>query len=131
MSTGNTAPYHFIQPSTDYDVQIVSSTATMASVTCSLNVTIPSSVLVLWRYNGSIVSTTSPNNVTKTGNIATLLIGNFQPSDAGVYQCVLNNPTIGWVLRRNIRLFITGMFVQMVLAIIICINYYYLLDNFF
>jgi len=85
-------------------------------------------MFVLWRHNGSFVSVTSPNNATQTGNTATLLIGNLQPSDAGVYQCRFNNPTIGWVLIRNIRLFITGMFVHMVLAIIICIN---LLDNFF
>jgi len=124
MSTGNTAPYHFTQPSTDNDVQMVSSTATMAIMSCSLNVTIPSNMLVLWRHNGSPATTTSPNNATQTGNTTTLLIGNLQPSDAGVYQCILNNPTIGWVLRRNIRLLITGMFVHMVLAIIICINYY-------
>jgi len=130
ISTGNTAPYHFTQPSTDYDVQIVSSTATMAIMSCSLNVTILSNMLVLWRHNGNVVSTTSPNNATRTGNTATLLIGNLQPLDAGVYQCVFNNPTVGWVLKRNIRLFITGMFVHMVLAIIVYINYYiYLLDN--
>jgi len=122
MITGNTAPYHFTQPSTDNDVQIVSFTATMAYVTCSLNITIPSNVFVLWRHNGSLVTITFPNNATKIGNTATLLIGNLQPSDAGVYQCVLNNPTIVWVIRRNIRLFITGMFVCMVLVIIICIN---------
>jgi len=121
MSTGNTAPYHFTQPSIDYYVQLVSSTATMASLMCSLNVTIPSSVIVSWRHNGSLVSSTSPNNGTQT---ATLLIRDLQPSDTGVYRCVFNNPTIGWVLRRNIRLFITGMFVHMILAIIICINYY-------
>jgi len=117
MLTGNTAPYHFTQPSTDYDVQIVSPAATMANVTCSLNVTIPSSMLVLWRHNGSLVKTTSPNNATQTGNTATLLIGNLQPSDAGVYQCLLNNPNILWVLRRNIRLLITGMFVYRTIAI--------------
>jgi len=81
----------------------------MANVTCSLNVTIPSSMIVLWRHNGNIVNVTSPNNATQTGNTATLLIGNLQPSDAGVYQCILNNPIPnGWVLRRNI-LIITGM----------------------
>jgi len=124
MITGNTAPYHFTQPSTDNDVQIVSSTTTMANVTCSLNVTIPSNVIVLWRHNSNSAMTKSPNNATETGNTATLLIGNLQPSDAGVYQCRFNNPTIGWVLRRNIRLFITGMFVHVVLTIIICISYY-------
>jgi len=103
--TGNTAPYHFTQPSTDYYVQIVSPNATMANVTCSLNVTIQSNVLVLWRHNDSLVSVTS-NNTTQT---ATLLIEDLQPSDAGVYQCGFNNFAIGWVLRRNIILIITGM----------------------
>jgi len=111
MFIGNTAPYHFIQPSTDNDVQIVSPTATMANVTCSLNITIPFGMIISWRHNGSLVSITSPNsNTTQT---ATLLIENPQSSDAaGVYQCVFNNPIPnGWVLRRNIRL-ITSMFVS-------------------
>jgi len=95
----------------------------MANVSCSLNVTIPSSVSILWRHNGSLVKTT-PDNAMQTGNTTTLLIGNLQPSDAGVYQCIINNFDIGWALRRNIRLFITGMFVHMVLAIIMCVNYY-------
>ena len=30
--------------------------------------------------------TTPPNNTTQTGNTAILLIGNLQPSDAGVYR---------------------------------------------
>jgi len=119
MYTGNTAPYHFTQPSTDNDVQIVSPIATMAIMSCSLNVTIPSNVIVLWRHNGSFFNLRPPNNATQTGNTTTLLIGNLQLSDAGVYQCVFNNPTINWILRRNIRLFITGMFVYVVLHIAI------------
>jgi len=109
MSAGNAAPYHFTQPLTDYDVQIVSPTATRANVTCSLNVTIPSNMIISWRHNDSLVSVASPNNATQT---AMLLIRNLQPSDAGVYQCVFSN-TIpnGWVLRRNIRL-ITSMLVN-------------------
>jgi len=39
--TGSTAPYHITQPLTN-DVQIVSSIATMANMTCSLNDTVPS-----------------------------------------------------------------------------------------
>jgi len=111
MSTGNTAPYHFTQPSTDNDVQIVLPNATMAIISCSLNITIPSNVIIFWRHNGSLVNLRPPNNATQTGNTTTLLIGNLQPSDAGVYQCVFNNPIPnGWVLRRNIRL-ITSMLV--------------------
>ena len=107
--TGNTAPFHVTQPSTDYDVQIVSSTATMANLTCSLNVTIPSSVVVIWKHN-----TIPADEVTQAGNTTTLLIENPQPSDAGVYQCVFNDDTVGgvgWILKRNIRLLITGMFI--------------------
>jgi len=71
----------------------------------SLNVTIPSNVTVIWLYNGSIVNLTPPNSATQTGNTATLLIENLQPSDAGVYQCVFND-TAGFILRRNINLLI-------------------------
>ena len=106
--TGNTAPYHITQPSTDYDVQIVSPTATMANLICSLNITIPSSVIVIWMHDSNIIPL---NEATQTGNTTTLLIENLQPSDAGVYQCVFNDDYdgSGWILRRNIRLLITGM----------------------
>ena len=108
MFTGNTAPYHIAQPSTDNDVQIVSPTATMATLTCSLNVTIPSSVAFLWRHNSS--STAIPNSqVSTAGSTTTLTIENLQSSDAGVYQCVFNDAFGGgWMLRRNIMLLITG-----------------------
>jgi len=77
----------------------------MANVTCSLNVNISSNVTVTWLHNGSPVSITSPNSATQTGNTATLLIGNFQSSDAGVYQCVFND-TAGFILRRDVNLLI-------------------------
>jgi len=76
--------------------------------------------LVETQINGRFVSTISPNNATQTGKTITLLIGNLQPSGAGVYQCRFIDRINGWVLIRNIRLFITGMFVHMVL----CISYY-------
>ena len=106
--TGNTAPYHITQPSTDYDVQIVSSTATMANLICSLNVTIPSSVVVIWIHNSIII----PSGLTQTGNTTTLLIENLQPSDAGVYQCVFDDGE--WILRRNIRILIVGMLIYII-----------------
>ena len=106
INLGNAAPYHIIQPSTDYNVQIVSPTATMATLTCSLNITIPSTVMVTWLHNGSVVMTTPPN-----GNTTTLQLENLQPSDAGVYQCVFND-TVGYVLRRSTNLLIIGMLVQ-------------------
>ena len=101
---GNTAPYHITQPSIDNDVQIVSPTATMATLTCSLNITIPSTVTVAWLHNGSVVMTTPPNGADST---TTLEIGDLQPSDAGVYQCVFND-TAGYVLRRSTTLLIIG-----------------------
>ena len=103
---GNTAPYHITQPPTDNDVQIVSPTATMATLTCSLNVTIPSTVTVTWLHNGSAVMTIPTNSVTTA-----LLVQNLQPSDAGVYQCVFND-TAGYVLRRRTNLLIVGMLLQ-------------------
>ena len=78
--TGNTAPYHITQPSTDNDVQIVSPTATMATLTCSLNINIPSSVTVVWIHNNTIAL--SPSSA--SGNTTTLVIQYPQPSDAGV-----------------------------------------------
>ena len=77
----------------------------MATLTCSLNVTIPSTVTVTWLHNGSVFMTASSND-----NTATLQIGNLQPSDAGVYQCVFND-TAGYVLRRNTNLMIVGKLV--------------------
>ena len=83
----------------------------MATLTCSLNITIPSGMIIFWRYDLSGVTT--PRAVaTTTGNTATLVINDLQQSDAGDYQCVFSDdPTAsGWTLRRNIRLLITGMF---------------------
>ena len=109
MFTGNTAPYNITQPSTDNDVQIVSPTATMTSITCSLNITIPSTVTVTWSHNTSLI--TDLSQITTAGSTTTLLIENLQPSDAGVYQCMFNDVVgSGWTLRRNIRLFITGSY---------------------
>ena len=106
--TGNTAPYHITQPSTDNDVHIVSPTATMATLTCSLNMTIPSTVIVSWIHNNT--NFIDSRQITQTDSTTTLLIGNLQPSDAGVYRCGFNDAIgSGWVLRRNIRLFIIGM----------------------
>ena len=74
----------------------------MTSITCSLNITIPSTVIVTWFHNNS-------NAVvgTKNGDTTTLQIENLQPSDAGVYQCVFIDS--GWIIRRNLRLVIAGM----------------------
>ena len=110
MLLGNTAPFHITRPSTDNDVQIVSPTATMATLTCSLNVTIPPSMVVLWLHNGSTITAT--DRMAQDGNTTTLLIGSPQPSDAGVYQCVFNDTVdTGWILRRNRQIITRGSYV--------------------
>ena len=109
-SLGNRAPYHITQPSTDNDVQIVSPTATMATLTCSLNVTIPSSMIIIWNHNSSFVRIGGVSTAAKS---TTLVIEDPEPSDAGDYECVFNDViNNGWILRRRIRLlnFITSMF---------------------
>ena len=54
---------------------------------CSLNVTIPSNITVIWTNNSGPVD---PNNVMQTDTTTTLLIRNPQPSDAGHYSCTFN-----------------------------------------
>ena len=111
--TGNTAPFHITQPSTDNDVQIVSPTATMATLTCSLNITISfNSTIIVWGHNGRFATAASNKNAIQTSHNTTLQIGNPQSSDAGVYQCVFISIANGrgWSLRRNIKLLITSMF---------------------
>ena len=105
LCVGNAAPYNITQPSTDNDVQIVSPNATMTSITCSLNITIPSTVVVTWSHNASLI--TDLSQITITGSTTTLLIGDLQSSDAGIYQCVFND-TAGYVLRRRTTLLIVG-----------------------
>jgi len=90
-------PYYITQPSTDNDVQIFS-IATMVKLACSLNINIPSGVIITWFHNGSVIFTTKvfQNNSTM------LQYAKTRPSDAGVYQCVFNDTTTGYILRRNI-----------------------------
>ena len=111
LFTGNTAPYHITQPSTDNDVRIVSPTATMTSVTCSLNIAIPSTVIVTWSHNNTNID--DDRQVTQTGSTTTLLIGNPRPSHAGFYQCVFNDTVNGWILQRNVRIIIAGSYIAM------------------
>ena len=76
--------------------------ASSVQLMCSLNIDIPSSIIVLWTRNSILVSTTPPNEVIQTGNTATLLIGDPQPSDAGYYACLFMFN--GLPLQRFIRL---------------------------
>ena len=81
----------------------------MATLTCSLNVTIPSGAVVTWTHNNT--NPIPASQVSTAGSITTLTIEDLQSSHAGVYQCVFNDAAgSGWVLRRIIRLFITSMF---------------------
>ena len=88
-----------IQPPVDFYSVTFDESTSFIQLMCSLNVTIPSSVTVTWLHNGSVIMT-PPNEVTTTGNTTTLVIGNPQPSDAGVYQCVFT----GLNLQRSILL---------------------------
>ena len=63
--------------------------------------------MIYWYHNGNIVRTSNA----PTGSTTTLVIENPKPSGAGVYQCVFKNlVNNGWTLKRNVRLFITSMF---------------------
>ena len=92
-----------VQPSMDFYTITFDESTSLVQLMCSLNINISSNVTVTWLHNGSIAMTT-PNEITQTGNTATLLIRNLQPSDAGVYQCVFNDTFDEWILTRNIAL---------------------------
>ena len=119
LFTGNTAPFHITQPPTDNYVQRVSSTAAMVNLMCSLNITITTTMVVLWTPPTNDILSPPLVNFYTTGNTTTLVIENPQPSDSGVYQCAFNDDGFGgsgWVLRRNIVLNVTGMFVHEVMC---------------
>ena len=103
LFVGNAAPYRITQPAADHSVRIISSTATTANVTFSLNVTLTPNFTIMWFYNGSSIMPTAHYDITQAGNTATLVIQDPQPSDAGVYQCVATD-RYGWTLRRIIML---------------------------
>ena len=85
----------------------------MATLTCSLNITIPFNRFITWDHNGNIATTASNKNATQNSHSTTLLIENPQSSDVGLYRCKFNNAVNdGWVLRRNIRLLITSKYVN-------------------
>ena len=74
----------------------------MAMVTCSLNITIPSSAVVIWTCNNAELLSSKTE---QTGSTTTVLIENFQPSDTGFYRCIFDDTfDSGWVLTRNIIL---------------------------
>ena len=110
MLTGNTPPFHITQPSTDNYVQIVSPTAAMATLACSLNVTILTNMAVQWTrvHDKKLLNSGDrPDNTTTT----TIVIR--QPSDADVYQCLFSDTSgSNWAAARHIKLRIPSMFVD-------------------
>ena len=100
FTAGNTAPYRITQPPADNDVQIIFPNATTMSLSCALNVNIPSGVIIVWLHNGNVEVNLTTNKEQTSNNVT--LRGNTQSSDSGVYQCVLSNAAIGLTLRRNI-----------------------------
>ena len=76
-----------IEPSDNFHRVTFDESTSSVQLMCSLNVTIPSSVRVIWNYNSGLFIITPPNEVIIAGNTATLLIVNPQPSDAGDYSC--------------------------------------------
>ena len=100
--TGNRAPYHITQPPTDNYEHVISTTATMANITCALNITLPSSITVYWTHNGNIFL--QGNDVIIIGNAVRLLLKHLQPSDIGDYECVFSDADSGWRLKRTITL---------------------------
>ena len=106
---GIPAPYHLIHPPVDGYQQVLLSTTSMTTITCSLNDTIPASVQVTWYHNGSVVDIPG---ITKAGDTTTLPLENIlsRPSSdvMGTYRCVFSDSTNGWTLRRSTEVLITS-----------------------
>ena len=83
-----------VQPPDDFHTVTFDESTNSVQLMCSLNVTIPSSVTVIWSYNSNTLLIVPHNEVTQSGNTATLLIVNPQPSDAGVYDCTFSGLNI-------------------------------------
>ena len=70
--------------------------ASSVQLICSLNIDIPSSVTVTWLDGNHVFNLGPSDAITQAGNTTTLIIGNPQQSDAGVYQCsfrgIVENP---------------------------------------
>ena len=89
-----------VQPPDNFHTVTFDGSTSSVQLMCSLNVTIPSSVTVIWTYNNGLFIVTPPNEVITAGNTATLVIRNPQPSDAGDYCCTFS----GLNLQRIISL---------------------------
>ena len=90
-----------IQPPDNFHTVTFDESTSSVQLMCSLNVIIPPSVTVIWSRNGyRLLIIEPPNELTTAGNTTTLLIGNPQPSDAGMYDCTFS----GLNLQRRIIL---------------------------
>jgi len=77
---------------------------------------------VRWFHDGNLAMTSPPNEVIQSGSNTTLVIRNPQPSDAGIYQCVFNVSSSGQMLRRNISVNITGVFMCRYILWVQCLS---------
>ena len=98
-----TVVLQIIQPPADLYIITFDESTSSVQLMCSLNIDIPSSVTVTWLRNSNLAMTTPPNGVITAGNTTTLVIGNPQPSDKGVYECVFIEMSMP-LLRRLIDL---------------------------
>ena len=102
VSIENEAPYHIIQPPADDYIQIFSFDANdriVVSLSCSLNITIPTGMTVTWLRDGNHFFTQTQFN--QPTNTAMLLVGTTSDYRSDVFQCVFNN-TAGCAVRRSI-----------------------------
>ena len=77
-----------IQPPADFHMVTFNELTSSVRLMCSLNVTIPSSVTVVWTHNGNAVMATRRKQAMQNGNTTTLQIRNPRLKDVGNYQCV-------------------------------------------
>ena len=102
--TGNAAPYRIIQPPADDYIQIFSPDAndrTVFTLSCSLNITIPTGMTVTWlRNDNQLFTQTQFNQPTNTAMLSILIRSNY---DFDVFQCMFND-TAGCTVKRSITL---------------------------
>ena len=94
-------PPEVIQPPADLYIVTFDESTTSVLLMCSLNIDIPSSVTVTWTRNGNLLSLGPSDSITQAGTTTTLIIGNPQQSDAGIYQC-----SFGGIVESSIGRFI-------------------------
>ena len=86
----------FIQPPADFYRVTFDESASSVQLMCLLNIDIPSSVTVTWLYYSNSFNLGPSDVITQAGTTTTLIIGNPQQSDAGVYRCsfrgIVENP---------------------------------------